>query len=394
MDSTIAKPLTLKCGLQLKNRLVKAAMAECMADSSSLPTTLHNNLYKQWGDGGWGMILTGNVQVDRMYLGDARDPALDPLKEAEFVDAWTTLAQGCAITDSPLIMQLNHPGRQSPLGAGTRGFCQANIAPSALPLNLGSSLTAKFASSFVFGTPREMTLADIDTVTKQFVHCSRLAHKAGLQGIEIHAAHGYLLAQFLSPKTNHRTDRYGNSAEGRARIVTEIIQGIRNDHEIPETFCIGIKLNSVDHQSREILGSCVEQLKLIVAAGVDFVEISGGTYEDPQMMQAAAQPQREKSASTKARFRTRSGLMGAIRDNACDLVGLGRPAVLQPALPNRVVLNKEVSDEEAHFATTPVTPSWFIKHSGIKSAGSGAESKWYSKRMQQIGSRASTAVAA
>lgn len=216
-----------------------------------------------------------------MYLGDARDNALDSTKEANFVEKWRILSQGCTQAGAPLIMQINHPGRQSPLGAGTRGFCDRNMAPNAIPLDLGTGLLARFASSFLFGTPREMSQADIDTVIKQFVDCSRLACEAGLQGVEIHAAHGYLLAQFLSSKTNQRTDRYGGSAEGRAQIVADIIRGIRE--AVPATFCVGIKLNSVDHQSREALAECVKQLKMIVAAGVDFVEISGGTYEDPQV---------------------------------------------------------------------------------------------------------------
>ncbi|CEN59930.1 hypothetical protein ASPCAL02371 [Aspergillus calidoustus] len=408
MDSPINNPLTLKCGLKLKNRLVKAAMAECIADSNGLPTNVHNNIYKQWGAGGWGMVFTGNVQVDRMYLGDARDTAFDSSQEAEFLARWSALTEGCTKVGTPAIMQINHPGRQSPLGAGTRGFCEKNISPSAIPLNLGSGLVARFASSFLFGTPREMSQQDIDSVINRFVDCSRLAHKAGFQGVELHAAHGYLLAQFLSPKTNQRSDAYGGSAESRARIVTEIIHGIRD--ALPATFCIGIKLNSVDHQSRETLAACVKQLRLIVAAGVDFVEISGGTYEDPQMMQAAAQPQQEKSARTLAReafflefasairheipdvpllvtggFRTRRGLAAALADNACDLVGLGRPAVVNPYLPNSVILNEDIPDEQAYFPTKPIPPSWFVKFSGVKSAGSGAESKWYSKQIQQRG---------
>ncbi|KAL5049267.1 hypothetical protein BDW71DRAFT_204530 [Aspergillus fruticulosus] len=198
------------------------------------------------------------------------------------------------------------------------------------------------------------------------------------------------------------------------RIVTEIIQGIRD--ALPATFCIGIKLNSVDHQSREALTACVRQLRWIVAAGVDFVEISGGTYEDPQMMQSAVQPKKEKSASTIAReafflefasairteipdipllvtggFRTRTGLVAAIRDNACDSVGLGRPAVLHPSLPDSVILNADIPDDQAYFPTTPIAQSCLVRFSGVKSAGSGAESKWYSKQPQQRGCRGAEA---
>lgn len=298
MDSTLAQPINLKCGLVLKNRLVKAAMAECMAENGGLPSVKHNNVYREWGNGGWGMIITGttpsttistlantysigNVQVDSMYLGDARDITVDPGRETELLEKWSIWAKASTANGTPTIMQINHPGRQSPLGAGSRGFCAQNIAPSAVPLDLGSGLVARFASSCIFGTPREMTPQDIERVMKRFVDCSRLALKAGFKGVEIHAAHGYLLAQFLSSKTNRRRDKYGGSAEGRARIVVEIIEAIRR--ALPADFCVGIKVNSADHQSQEALSDFVVQLKMIVEAGVDFVEISGGSYEDPKV---------------------------------------------------------------------------------------------------------------
>lgn len=354
-----------------------------------------------------------------MYLGDARDVTINPAQEAEILEKWKIWAESCTSSGTPTVMQINHPGRQSPLGAGSRGLCGQNIAPSAIPLDLGSGFVARFASSYIFGKPREMTLEDIEQVVKQFVDCSRLALKAGFQGVEIHAAHGYLLAQFLSSKTNQRTDGYGGSAEGRARIVVEIVDAIRK--ALPADFCVGIKLNSTDHQSREALSDFVVQLRTIVEAGVDFVEISGGSYEDPQvgpiahlmfvcplpethlilvqMMQASTQIQKEKSSRTNAReafflefasairhefptvplmvtggFRTRDGMTRAIKSNACDMVGLGRPAVLEPSLPRSIILNNEVSDEMAHVMTTPIAPTWYIKMTGVKSAGSGAES--------------------
>lgn len=175
-------------------------------------------------------------------------------------------------------MQINHPGRQSPAGAGSRSFFAKNIAPSAIPLNMGPGLLARFASAFVFGTPREMNQTDIDSVVQQFVECSQLAAEAGFHGVQIHAAHGYLLTQFLTAETNHRTDAYGGTPEKRAKIVIDIINAVRA--AAPEGFCVGIKLNSVDHQSPEALEGCITQLKMIIEAGVDFVEISGGDYED------------------------------------------------------------------------------------------------------------------
>lgn len=220
----------------------------------------------------------GNVMVDKTYKGDAGDVAVDQSRKTELLSKWKAYASSCRRHDTPIIMQINHPGRQSPAGAGSRGFFAKNLAPSPIPINMGPGMLAKFASAFVFGTPREMTQSDIDLVVQQFVECSRLAAEAGFHGVEIHAAHGYLLTQFLSAETNRRTDEYGGTPEKRAKIVLDIIHAVRAAN--PEGFCVGIKLNSVDHQSREALEACITQLKLIIEAGVDFVEISGGSYED------------------------------------------------------------------------------------------------------------------
>jgi 2,4-dienoyl-CoA reductase-like NADH-dependent reductase (Old Yellow Enzyme family) len=148
-------------------------------------------------------------------------------------------------------------------------------------LNFGDGLIARLVSAVGFGTPLEMTAADIQHVVDGFVETSRLAAEAGFAGMEVHAAHGYLLAQFLSVKSNERTDEYGGSPAARAKIVVDVIKAIRA--AVPKEFCVGIKLNSVDHQSPEDLAACIEQLKLIEAAGVDFLEISGGTYENPSV---------------------------------------------------------------------------------------------------------------
>lgn len=226
-------------------------------------------------------MYSGNVQVDRTYLGDPRDVTVDLSRRTELLSKWKTWASTCKRNDTPIIMQINHPGRQSPAGAGTRSFIAKNLAPSAIPLNMGQGLIAKFASAVVFGTPREMNQTDIDLVVQQFVECSLLAAEAGFHGVEIHAAHGYLLTQFLSTETNQRTDEYGGSPEKRAKIVIDIIKAVRT--ATPEGFCVGVKLNSVDHQSPEALEGCISQLKMIYEAGVDFIEISGGSYEDVQV---------------------------------------------------------------------------------------------------------------
>ncbi|RKU48211.1 hypothetical protein DL546_002095 [Coniochaeta pulveracea] len=407
----IAQPLTLPCGLTLPNRMVKAAMAENLADANMLPTPPLYQAYAGWAEGGWGMVLTGNVQVDARYLGAPRDLSLNKasVSDAQLLASWKEWAKSFAGHNAPTVMQINHPGRQSPAGAGTKGFFEKNLAPSAVPLKLGDGWIQAVMSRLVFGVPKEMTVEEIQTVVRQFADCAKLAAEAGFHGVQIHGAHGYLLAQFLSASSNLRTDAYGGSPRNRARIVVEIIKACRE--ATPKGFCVGIKLNSVDHQSASAMKDCIEQLEEIRAAGVDFLEVSGGSYEDPSMFLGTEDSEKVKPTSvrTQAReaffleftrairdkftdvplcvtggFRTRQGMEAALAEGACEMVGVGRPAVLNPSLPKSVILNKAVKDEDAKLYARKIAAPWWLQKMGGKAVGAGAESSWYSKQIGDI----------
>lgn len=144
---------------------------------------------------------TGNVQVDINHLGSPFDPALSAeytgkLQNATLVETWRKYADACQQHGPPSIVQLCHPGRQSMRGAGRRGIFASTIAPSPIPLTIGEGLVESFISRLVFPAPREMTTADIETVTRQFVDAARLMADAGFSGVELHGAHGYLLGMF------------------------------------------------------------------------------------------------------------------------------------------------------------------------------------------------------
>ncbi|ROV92309.1 hypothetical protein VSDG_07284 [Cytospora chrysosperma] len=407
MDIKLAKPITLPSGLTLPNRLLNAAMTEQMAGPSTnyLPSEAMNRSYAAWAEGGWGMVATGNVEVDSRYLGGPNDTAMID-DEAQMLEAWTKWAKAGKGPDgsTPFVMQVNHPGRQSPVGAGTKGFFEKNLAPSAIPMRLGDGFIAKLTSALVFGTPRAMTAAECEDVVSRFARTARVAAKAGFDGIEIHAAHGYLLAQFLSARSNTRTDAYGGTPVKRAKIVVDIIKAVRD--ATPAGFTVGIKLNSVDHQTEAAMSDCIEQLQVITGAGVDFLEVSGGTYEDPTMFVGAKES--AKSDRTKAReaffiefakairsrfpnvplivtggFRTRLGMESALTAGGCDMVGVGRPAVLNPHLPKNIVFNKEVKDEDAKLYVKKVEIPWLARQAP-PAVGAGAESSWYSIQIAKL----------
>ncbi|PLN76046.1 FMN-linked oxidoreductase [Aspergillus taichungensis] len=390
-------------------------MAELMAGSDHVPTPNMLEVYNQWGQGGWGGVLTGNVQVDVNHLGTPFDPALTneytgKENNPDLVAAWSKYAEACQQHGCPSVVQIVHPGRQSLRIAGRRGIFGSTIAPSAIPVRLGDSYLEQLISKITFPYPREMTQADIDSVSRKFVDTARLMADSGFSGIELHGAHGYLIDQFLNPKTNHRTDAYGGTAEKRAKFVLDIIAATRK--VVPPTFCIGIKLNSADHSSATFEDT-MTQIGLLVDAGIDFLEVSGGTYEDPSMMmgqQQKAQPtQQPKSARTAAReafflefahetrtrfpslvlmltggFRTRAGALAAIRDNACDLIGIGRPSAVDPKLPLRM-LDESVADEEAGLPLVNVPVPFYVRMLPARSVGGGLESGYYANQIQRIG---------
>ncbi|KAF3388441.1 hypothetical protein F1880_003715 [Penicillium rolfsii] len=398
MGSDIKDPLELPCGLVLPNRLVKAAMAEGLAESGRLPGTRIFRVYEKWAKGGWGALLTGNVQIDVRHLGGNGDLATREYQgdEQDSLNAWRTYAKTCQQNGTPAIAQICHPGRQSPRGTGDRGILEKSIAPSEIPLHIGNGLVATIVRNIAFGVPQAMTSFDIDRVIAQFVNCARTMAQCGFSGIEIHAAHGYLLSQFLSEKSNIREDQYGGDAERRARIVLEIIHQIRE--AVPKNFCVGIKLNSAD-SSREAFEDTMTQIGLFAEAGVDFLEISGGTYEDPTMMgrglrdettnsQSPATESREAffldfATQTRKRFpnlilmvtggfRTRKGIESALKGGVCDLVGIGRPAVLNPDFP-RLMMDDSCPHEQARVVFSKVQIPLLARLLRIRMLGGGAE---------------------
>ncbi|KAL6230074.1 hypothetical protein BDW75DRAFT_234697 [Aspergillus navahoensis] len=298
----------LPCGLVFPNHLCKAAMAENLATSDSNPNEDFNLAYSKWSYGGWGMIITGNVQVDVNHLGNFKDPA-------------KAYAEASQKHGTPTIIQIAHRGRQSLRGAGRRGLFAPTIAPSAIPLSIGTNFLDSVITSLAFPKPRETDQKDIHNVIQ-----------SGFSGIELHAAHGYLL------ETNHRTDAYGGSAENRVKLL-EIIKGCRE--VVPATFCIGIKLNSADHSVLN-LEDTMTQIRLLVEAGIDFLEVSGGTYENPRRFPNLV-------LMLTGGFRSRAGAEAAIRENACDLVGIARPAAVNPKFA-ALLLDEDTSDEDAQIS--------------------------------------------
>jgi 2,4-dienoyl-CoA reductase-like NADH-dependent reductase (Old Yellow Enzyme family) len=261
------QPLTLPNGAVIPNRIAKAAMEENMADADHAPSATLMRLYQAWADGTAGLLLSGNVMVDRRAMTGPGGVVLeDDAQLARFRD-WARVGRSGG---AQFVLQINHPGRQMPANLG-----QASWAPSAVALELG-------AFSKMFAMPKAMDDGEIAQVVRRFARSAVLAQQAGFSGVQVHAAHGYLLSQFLSPLSNRRTDRWGGSLENRARLLVEVVEAVRA--AVAPGFIVAVKLNSADFQrggfgaddARRVVG-------MLAGRGIDFVELSGGSYEAPAM---------------------------------------------------------------------------------------------------------------
>ncbi|MBO9556958.1 MAG: NADH:flavin oxidoreductase/NADH oxidase family protein [Caulobacter sp.] len=259
--------LTLPNGAVVPNRIAKAAMEENMADAGHGPSDRLMRLYQAWADGGAGLILTGNVMVDRRAM---TGPGGVVLEDASRLDDFRRWAKTARSGGAQVWMQLNHPGRQVQANLG-----QETVAPSAVALDLGPH-------SKLFAQPRPMTEAEIEALIARFAEAATLAEAAGFTGVQIHAAHGYLLSQFLSPLANRRTDRWGGALENRARLLVETVKAVRA--RVPPGFCVSVKLNSADFQRGGFdAADALGVVRMLDGLGVDLVELSGGSYEAPAM---------------------------------------------------------------------------------------------------------------
>lgn len=261
------EPLQLPNGQVIANRIAKAAMEENMADLHQAPSKALKQLYKTWADGEPGLLLTGNVMIDRRAMTGPGGVALENEQHLASFREWADVARAKGVH---FWVQLSHPGRQTMANLG-----QQALAPSAIALDVGSF-------SKMFAKPKAMTEDDIQDVIKRFATSARLAEQAGFTGVQIHGAHGYLLSQFLSPLSNHRTDRWGGSLENRARLLLEVIRAVRAN--VSPSFCVSVKLNSADFQrggfDETDARAVVEMLNTLP---IDLLELSGGSYEAPAM---------------------------------------------------------------------------------------------------------------
>lgn len=313
-------PLILPNGSRLPNRLAKAALEENLADEGQLPGPALWRLYRHWGIGGAGLIITGNVMIDGRAM---TGPGGVVLEQDTPLEAFKTWAAASRQEGAQVWMQLSHPGRQVMANMGGNAW-----APSAIPMAMG-----KYSKAFA--QPEAMSEAQIAEVIARFAASAHAAEKAGFTGVQIHAAHGYLISQFLSPLANRRSDRWGGELANRARLLLEVVRAVRQ--RVSPDFCVAVKLNSADFQRGGFSPDEARQVLLMLnELPVDLVELSGGSYESPAMQGEAAD---DSTLAREAYFLTFARDLAAVAHMPVMTTGgIARPSVAQRVLNSGVAV--------------------------------------------------------
>lgn len=332
----LGQPLLLPGGHKLPNRFMKSALSESLGERDCGPSERLERLYARWAGGGYGLVVTGNVMVDRRHRGEPGNVVIEDERHLEGLKAWAATYRD---SEAQLWMQINHPGRQANALVGGH----QPVAPSAVQLRVPGA-----------SKPRALEDGEIREIVERYATTAAVAQQAGFDGVQLHGAHGYLITQFLSPLSNQRDDEWGGDAVRRRRFVLEVLRACRA--ATGKDFAIGIKLNSADFQrggfsedeSREVVRALAEE-------GIDLIEVSGGTYEAPAMMGVVAESTRAREAyfleyaaalrelapqipiAVTGGFRTASAMEQALADGDCDVIGLGRPTCTVPEAADQIL---------------------------------------------------------
>jgi len=395
---TLDQALTLPCGSCISNRLAKAAMTEGLAEPGGRAGERIIRLYRRWAEGGIGLQITGNIMVDRRYRERPANIVIDSEQDAEAMQGLSDWARAAQSGGGKVIGQISHAGRQSP-----KSIAPEPVGPSAVAVKLPGGL---------FGKPRALSNEDIHDVIQRFAHTAGVLRQAGFDGVQVHAAHGYLISEFLNPLVNQREDAWGGTLENRARLLIEIVRRVRS--VIGNDRILSVKLNSSDFQKGGFsFEDCLGVVKRLEAEGIDLLEISGGNYEQPRMMgMEGLEPvfEDEVRTSTRAReayfmryaaqiiesaqtpvmvtggFRTAAAMEAALNEGVA-MIGLGRPLCVDADAPSKL-LRGEVDALPGLEKDLRLGPGWFGPASSnhtIKAANGFAAMAFYYRNIIRMG---------
>ena len=356
----LTEPLTLPCGAIIQNRLAKAAMTERLASANHNPNKHHYHLYALWSESRPGLIITGNIMVDRLNLESAGNVVVEDRRAMIQLKNWSEVAKKHG---SHFWGQINCAGRQT-----TRFINGKPIAPS--PIRLKGKLG-------FFAKPKAMSQNDILEYIDRYGNTAEILKEAGFTGVQIHAAHGYLISQFLSPRTNKRKDEFGGDISGRAKFLYEAYKSIRS--KVGDDFPVAVKINSSDYSKGGFSEEdCVTVIRELSSMGVDLIEVSGGTYENMTFLEGIKSEDQnsdpyfaEFAKLLEENFPTPIMLTGGVHDNTsartlleqkyADMVGIARPFLVDPGLGKKFLAEDTFSLSPPPLPTTSQAFSWMLE---------------------------------
>ena len=358
--TVLGQPLDLPCGVRLKNRLVKSAMSDSLGDGVGNPTEAQMRLYERWAEGGAALSLIGEVQGSPRYPEKPGNLVLVPDADMHALQA---LAKHGATSGAHIWPQLGH--------AGALAHLPISQPKGPSPLDVEGLRCDG------------MSLENIHELPRIYARTATLAQEAGFGGVQIHAGHGFLFSQFLSPLFNHRTDAYGGPVERRFRIIGEVTDAVRQ--AVGASFPIGIKINSTD----KLVGGLTEDdalevVRLLDQTSIDLIDVSGGTYfpgaasssdgtssSGPYFIDFARRAKEVTSIPIMLTggFETRDQVVAALQSGSADAISLARAMVLNPSLANTWLSDAGGDPEFPVFDLPP----------------GGGVTAWYSMRLTALG---------
>lgn len=358
-EHSLDRPLILPCGAVIKNRLVKSAMSDSLADGEGNATNAQARLYERWAEGGVGLSIIGEVQVDHRY---PEKPGNLVLEKGTDLYMLRTLAACASINGAHIWPQLGHAG-----------------GLSHLPISKPKGPSALNIDNFECAG---MSAVEISQLPEIYAKAAIIAKEVGFTGVQIHAGHGFLLSQFLSPLFNHRQDKYGGSIAARCRIIVEIIDKVRD--AVGNSFPVGIKINSTDQLEGGLTqDDALEAIRILDNTSIDLIEISGGSYFPgaESSSEGALKGPYFIEFAVKARCLTRIPLMvtggfkncdqavKSLESGVVDFVGLARALVIKPDLANDWLSGTNNGPDFPKFESPP----------------SGGITAWYTMLLTAIG---------
>lgn len=359
IHAPLFQPLELPCGVTLKNRIAKSAMSDSLGDGGGNPTDTQSELYERWADGGLAVSIIGEVQGNPTA---AEKPGNLVLREDSDLLRFEALARRGSTNSAQLWLQLGHAGAMAyaPIG-DPKGPSEIDIP--------GLTCAA-------------LTRDEILKLPSEFARTASLAKDVGFGGVQVHAAHGFLLSQFLSPLFNQRNHEYGGSIDSRMRLLLDVVDEVR--YAVGPGFPVAIKLNATD----KLEGGFHEEEALNVIAAldrtsIDLIDISGGTYfpgaksasdssgGGPYFLQFAeqARPLTTKPLMVTGGFKTLQQAANAIEHIGVDMVGLARALALDPDLPSKWAVGTPSESDFPRFQKPP----------------EGGVTAWFTMRLTDIG---------